>query len=60
VNLGAFPPGVTGLEPEITGLWSCIECETILPEECPDNVCPDGCCEPEYDAEEQYEDIRER
>jgi len=55
VNLGVFPPGITGNEPELTGLWPCIQCGTILPEDCTDNVCPDGCREPEYDAEREIE-----
>lgn len=33
-----FPPGVTGLEPQITGDWPCWNCGRPLPEEadCPE------------------------
>lgn len=33
MSLSNYPPGVTGTEPHLTGIWPCANCGAALPEE---------------------------
>lgn len=53
-----YPPGVSLNDPHLTGLWPCVNCGCVLPEDCDGDECPDGCYEADPDL--AYEVKRER
>lgn len=55
---GNYPPGVTGNEPQLTGEWPCENCGAVLPEDHDGNTCPNGCPEPDWDAERDRREER--